>query len=629
VARPKAPEGRTPSAPPAKPQARESIDISGQVLDPEGKPFAGAKLYLSARTPQGFQANERGTSGKDGRFHLSIGKPELARSGGERSRLLAGAPGHGPDWAVLDGSGPLNGLTLRLVKDAPVGGRILDADGQPVAGARLTVDGVSALTGARRQGVVFVHPLPYSDYLDSAKGWAGPLPGQPAVLTTAADGRFRLDGVGRDRVVGLHLEGPGIATSDLGVAAGATADHVATASRPIRGVVRDQATGKPLAGATLFLHWYFNPRYQEPRRGKAVTDKEGRYELLGLAKAPNYNLIVKPARGQLYFQRHVEVQDTAGLDPLTADIDMVQGLTVRGKVTDQATGKPVAQAIVDYHPLYPNPNANRKVSGFWRPRSEATTGPDGSYALTVLPGPGLIGVVGPNPDAYSTACVTPRERKDFFKLPVAALNDKEGYFVPASGGNAAGVPHMEDDYNALVLLEPGEGDQALVKDIALERPLERKGHVVDPDGRPIAGVTVNGLSPRELSAKTLKGAEFTVRGLNPRAKRGLVFHHGGRNLGLYLKELPDEKLGPLTVKLQPCGSISGRIVDQDGQPVAGVHTRGGLEITTDKEGRFHVEGLVPGMEYHILRPKVVATVLVSVVVDSGKHKDLGDLKVDN
>jgi protocatechuate 3,4-dioxygenase beta subunit len=562
-----------------------------------------------------------------------IGKSELARSGGERPRLLASARGHGPDWVALDGSGPFNGLTLRLVKDAPVGGRILDADGKPVAGAKLTVDGVSALAGAKPKGFVFVYKLPYRPYVgDDPKGWAGPLPGQPAVLTTAADGRFRLAGVGRDRVVSLHLEAPGIATVDLGVTAGPATDHVATASRPIRGVVRDKATGKPLAGATLFLHWWANPRFEEPRWGKVVTDKEGRYELLGLAKARDYNLIVKPARGQLYFQRHVQVQDTPGLDPLTTDIDMVQGLTVRGKVTDKTTGKPIAQAVVDYHPLYANPNANRKLTGFWRPRSEATTGPDGSYALTVLPGPGLIGVVGPNRDAYRTAWVTPKERKDFFKLPVV-WNDNESYFVPASGANAGGVPLMQDDHNALVLLEPGEGDKELVRDIALERPLERKGRVVGPDGQPITGVTVSGLLPRWYITETLKGAEFTVRGLNPKAKRGLVFHHKGKNLGFYLKELPDEKLGPLTIKLQPCGSVSGRIVDQDGQPVAGMHIPGGLggslEFTTDKEGRFQVGELVPGMEYHIMRPKVVATVLVSVVVEPGKNKDLGDLKVDN
>ena len=92
----------------------------------------------------------------------------------------------------------------------------------------------------------------------------------------------------------------------------------------------------------MFVDFWQNLLYEEPRWGTTVTDKEGRYELLGLAKPPNYKLKVKPPKGQLYFQREVELTDTPGLAALVADIDMVQGLTVRGKVTDKATHKPIA-----------------------------------------------------------------------------------------------------------------------------------------------------------------------------------------------------------------------------------------------------------------------------------------------
>src|SRR5262249_60074163 len=103
------------------------------------------------------------------------------------------------------------------------------------------------------------------------------------------------------------------------------------------------------------------------------------------------------------------------LDALTADMDMGQGLTVRGKVTDKA-GKPVARAKVDYHPICSNPNVNRKVEGAWWPRSEATTGPDGSYALTVLPGHGVIGVAARDLEEFGPAHVSLKELKDFLQI---------------------------------------------------------------------------------------------------------------------------------------------------------------------------------------------------------------------
>src|SRR5262249_36557090 len=128
-------------------------------------------------------------------------------------------------------------------------------------------------------------------------GWAGSLPGSPAVLTTGADGRFKLAGVGRDRFVLFRLEGPGIGSAGGAVAAGAgekvgrlcgaSFDHLAAASRPVRGVVRDKATGKPLAGASVAINWYGDNRW-----AKSVTDDQGRYELLGLAKSPRYPLAV-------------------------------------------------------------------------------------------------------------------------------------------------------------------------------------------------------------------------------------------------------------------------------------------------------------------------------------------------
>jgi RNA polymerase sigma factor (sigma-70 family) len=630
-----------------EPSAATAREVRGRVLGPDGNPVAGAKLYLAKHATQGPAISHQATSGADGRFHFAIAKSVLDNS---PAQVMAVAASLGCDWASVGPAG--RELSLRLVKDVPVRGRILDPDGRPVAGARITITGLSAPKGDDLGGYIEAVRKGYYQYT-LPKNWGGPLPGQPAVRTTGADGRFRLAGAGRERVVNLHVEGPEVATVDLSVMTrvadpvkgaqldpfdaarhvyGASFDYVAAASRPIRGVVRDKATGKPLAGVWVFVEYWVNPKY-EVNPQKALTDQQGRYELLGLAKSPSRTLAVRPPDGQLYFQRQIGVHDTPGLAPLTVDIDMVRGLPVRGKVTDKVTGKPVAHAMVEYRPLYANPHVN-KLSGMWTPRSESITGRDGSYVLTVLPGPGVLAVEAPKPDAYMPALVTLKERKKFFKLPLAFDGFGDNIMVPAVGGNAAGAPIAQDRYNATVLLEPGEKDETLVKDIVLERAQEQKGRVLGPDGRPLAGVTVTGLV-QDYDTETLKGAEFTIRRINPKAKRQIVFHRQDKNLGFILKELPRDNSKPLTVKLQPCGSMSGRMVDKEGQPRVGLRIdvgghffgAGMRELVTDKDGRFRAEGLLPGGEYGVCLARLERNGdLAHVVIEPGKHKDVGDIK---
>jgi protocatechuate 3,4-dioxygenase beta subunit len=610
--------GDVPSAKGADkgPEAKEVVKVRGRVLDPDSKPLAGAKLYLGYSSSKKLTYPVRATSGDDGRFAFSFPRAELDTpratlellmpwEDNSSYQVLAVAPGHGCAWATVHASAQQE-LTLRLVKDAAVQGRVLDPEGKPVAGARLTLTGVAAKGHAAQP---------------SARGWEGSLPGQPAVLTTGAGGRFHVAGAGRDRVVRLRLEGRGIATAVV-EAHGASFEHQAALSRPIRGVVRDKATRKPLPGVTVIAGLC-----------QAVTDKEGRFELLGMAKAEGYGFWLKPAEGQPYFRRLAGVKDTPGLEALTGDFEMVRGLMVRGKVTDKGTGKPVAGAWVMYCALYGNESAAKMEKESY-PRGDAITGADGTYALPVMPGPGVMLVASPKRDAYMPAWVSNKERKAFFKTPLADSYTWEGFFPEALGGASRGMFGVRY-YHAVVLLEPGEKEESLVRDVALERGQQRKGRVVGPDGKPLTGVTVGGLTqwgPEE----SLTGDEFTVRCINPKAPaRSLTFRHKGKNVGSFVKELPAEKGGPLVVKLQPCGSISGRIVDKDGQPRAECRctfspSDRSLEFTTDKKGRFQVEGLVPGRAYTVFEflrgGRGASPIGSAVVVEPGKNKDLGDLK---
>src|SRR5213079_583306 len=65
---PPAVKEQQPAAAPAKGEAKDSVTVRGRVVDPEGKPVAGVKLYLAKTTHDGRALSQHATSGPDGRF---------------------------------------------------------------------------------------------------------------------------------------------------------------------------------------------------------------------------------------------------------------------------------------------------------------------------------------------------------------------------------------------------------------------------------------------------------------------------------------------------------------------------------------------------------------------------------
>jgi hypothetical protein len=602
---------------PAAPRdgADAPITVRGRVLDPEGKPLAGAGLYVGYAVrryapdlpvrPTTYPL--RATSGADGRFLFTFARSELDARwlDDARSAVAAVADGYGPDWAEVGESAEGPELSLQLVEDLPVDGRLLDPNRQPVAGATVLVRGLisdarGGVTRFLRRDVNF-WPPPGS--------WSGALPGRPRGTTTDADGRFRLTGLGRDRVVSLALEGPGIqhmafeaatrppgATPYWGRTRGAAFDYVAAPARPIRGVVRDKATGRPHAGATVTA---------DRTTLTATTDEAGGFEIVGCPKAQGYLVTARAPTGRAYFAASAWVADRPGSDPLTVSLDLVSGNLLSGRVTDLATGKPPPAATVEYYPLPSNPRS-RAVANRTGPASSARTGADGSYSLAVLPGPGVVWVAGSPRDSYA----------------VAAVDD--------TGTAAATGVLCVEKYNARSPINPGEGAGSVTLDFTLQPARTLRGTVAGPDGQPLTGVKVVGLTALP-DAEVLDGPSFTVAGLNPRRGRELIFHDRGKDLGKSLTVRGDET-GPLTVRLEPCGTVLGRMVDKDGRPVTGLMVcfvrRSSIDVLaeTDRDGRFRA-ALVPGQRYSLKLStlRLLVRDVGAVEVNSGGSNDLGDL----
>jgi hypothetical protein len=386
-------------------------------------------------------------------------------------------------------------------------------------------------------------------------------------------------------------------------------------------VVRDKATGKPVAGVRVCALQNHPP---------ASTDENGRFEILGCPKTPQgYSVMAQPRTGQPYFAARASVPDKPGPDPLTVDLDLASGIPLSGRVTDQATGKPPRAAVVAYYPLFPNAHSSRLTHCSDLAASSALVQPDGSYSLVVLPGPGVV-CVGASPrNSYAAARVDDKELANFFHDGID--HGRGQYLYTAVGGGKPKLLQV-NKYNALSPINPEARAESRTLDLTLQPARTLHGTVVGPDGKPLTGVEVVGLTAMPDDER-LDGASFTVTGLNPRGARHLSFHHTGRGLGKALTVRGDETR-PLTVQLEPCGSVLGRLVDRGGNPVRGVTVRlgggygMGITAETDRDGRFRGV-LLPGQKYSLWlsSSRRLLQRVGQVEVESGRSKDLGDLRL--
>ncbi|HVC99228.1 MAG TPA: carboxypeptidase-like regulatory domain-containing protein, partial [Pirellulales bacterium] len=638
--------------------------VRGRVLDPLGQPLAGAKLSLSYPSSNLLEPQPLGTSGANGEFDFRIEKSQLDTSRmadpWTMAKIIAAAEGFGFDWVDASQARDDGRYTITLVPEVPIHGRILTLEGRPVAGAKAALRGVLIPAGKSLDRYI-------EDFRKGNKPgpFDGSAPCPPGYAQTTDDsGRFTIRGVGGERVASMTVEGQGIASSHLCVMTresemvefaktpgfrplpdrvyGATFQLVALPSRTIAGNVRDRATGEPIAGVRI-----------EPRGGQVPfvqplkTGADGRFELLGLAKGNQYEIDAVPD-GLPYFRASARLADSPGIEPLTVGFDLVRGTTARGSVTVLPSGEPI-QAHVEYYPLLPNTHVKQLgvVASSTQGRSSAVCGPDGSYVIAVLPGPGVLAFsAGPlgfdTHRLYAAALITRQDLADFFHKDAAEFfrpemlqASQDDRFLPVATGGALGTSISQTSYNKLVLIDPPDDAQELTQDATIEVGRTVKGRVETPDGEPLAGVRVQGLDSTS-SKSDLRTPDFTVVALNPRRRRVLVFEHPERRLG-YRTEIAGDEPGPLVIRLRPCGEVVGRLLDADGEPVAGslisvspyigsAHGPIQFTVTTDGAGRFRAGPLVPGAAYELSLKPGSRSVKRDVTLDPGETRDLGDVR---
>ncbi|MFO0952596.1 MAG: sigma-70 family RNA polymerase sigma factor [Isosphaeraceae bacterium] len=667
----------------------------GRVIDPDGRPVANARVYaVPARPAPDGPGQVRVRTNPDGRFEFHAPDLTFRALDGLPARgeaiLVAAADGYGPDWVYTYGmtrssfrshSDPVRSAewTLTLAPDdVPLRGRLLGEDGKPVAQARVRMESLQIprdrdltahLSRLANPSAMFMSP-------DSARSLTavGVLPGVSAEMETDDGGRFEWKGLGRDRLAQLVVTATDHETTRLtvmtrnapevpGPAVVSWVTHGADFSlrlkpgRTINGVVRGADDGTPLAGAAVGptpgpISVLQGSRYPN------VSGVDGRFSVSGLSRSARVpRILAVPADGQPYFAAEAEVDESG-----TATVKCPRGISYRLRLRN-AEGKPV-QAEVEYSVVMPNPKFREVYPGLTAqsgtPLSVARRESDGTYVGVAMPGPGVVTVRTPASAGYrpghcdmkaffapGRTAWTPQER-------ISAYGSDDTISVETFYGGAWLDQH---EYAAIIPVNPPEGSEPIELTATLVKDQPRSITLVDLAGNPVVGVTTEGLTYHPWDREPpLRTATIPIVGLHPGRPRRVVFRKDDRKLvGMLFARGPDSLPG--TVRLQQWATVTGRVVGPTGEPLSSsgpvgkavapavlgsdsdtteaVRTDPKLgrvpDTSTSPDGRFRIEGLVPGLRYSAevySAFKRRATAFRDLTLSPGEVRDLGDIRFE-
>ncbi len=552
----------------------------------------------------------------------------------------------------------------------PVEGRILDLEGRPVAGATVRVQLVQApadrkldawIDEVKRMGKqphglpIIASPPPNNgggNFLRSLFGGSSSRRPQPQFeAKTDRDGRFRLDGLPRDGIATVSISGVGIERSQIYVITrempairvkdtmivngpmivyhGARFEHVVAMARPIVGTVRDRDTGAPIAGVRI-TGMPNNAHSMITTPGvEATTDAQGRFRVEGLSILNGFKLFTEAPPGHPYVNfGFVCPGAPPGHGPFTVDLALKRGVLVRGRLTSKVTGQPLT-GFVTYRAFRDNPHLD-DYPNFKRESQPMCVpiGADGRFTIAALPGRGLIAARAPE-DGY---------------LHGVGAGTIRGYDRELGAFEAFPWFCSATDQHVLAEVSPEPGAKAIDVELTADPGRTVTGRVVVPEGNgPAGGIEILTLDVFQTAQSIPPNSpRFTVKGM-PTGPYRLDFVDPSRKLAGAMFLNGDEQ-GDLVVKLEPWGTVTGRIVDEKGKPWPDVEifssprerpdpVRGDLrdKPVVDAQGRFRIEGLVPGVRYDAYGKsasgKADGTILHGVHVGPGEVKDLGDIRL--
>jgi hypothetical protein len=587
------------------------LPLSVRAVGPDGRPLAGVEIRLGDFRfgGQDWKSVDRsGTTGADGRVSLPRAEHDSAALAVTSPLYLGEIPQSLLERRTLP-------ETVRLSPRRAVPIEVRGADGKPVPGARVRwKTWAVGVTGPDGRLTVTLPEGNDPLVVDGPDGWQGRI---------AAPGGPREDGAAV-----VRLEPP----------------------RTITGKVVSSASRLPVAGALVWSE-------SSPAR----TGADGSFRLVVPGSARGV-WIETAAAGHLAAQRSFVPK---GAGPVTLTLDPASALS--GIVVDSA-GRPVAGALVQ-----PLPAPRRSPSG----QIYVSTRPDGRFRLTGLipqgtyrlevTGPGIVRAsvtartVAPGKPSPEIRIVLPEGRTVFGRIedetghpvaeapvlmslqvatwpdgilePAKAVSDAAGRFeIRSLSPGSYSLHAVRDGFSSAnqtieVPVGPGETDLGTVK---LPAGAVIEGRVTDTRGAPIDKAEVR-IATRQTSFGSFDtvfslpekseleavhtGPDGTFR--IPDLRRGKTYKLMARHSGHVEASAPSVQAPtpePVRIELRPARTLSGRVVDPEGEPVRGADVfwvedlrlsvaggmpdvAGGLrsQSVTDAEGFFEISGLEPGL----------------------------------
>ncbi len=623
---------------PARSEQAKQITCTGEIVDEQDQPIAGAKVTLHEMVyneeTRSYDTKLTGevTTETDGAFSFSTNAvSDVYRYGyivAEKEGLALDFTG----WRMRDGD---KQLQIKMGQPKELAGIVVDESNKPVSDAQVSIS------------ILMIGSM------QNEHGIGGPVATEMFTTITDAEGKFKFNKIPtkataefivkkEGRATVRTYKSSGMADQKLNYAAGQTdIKLVLPIEAKIEGIVVQKSTGKPVGGVKLTARSEQGIGFF--RSTPFVSNEDGAFSLNALA-SDIYTLRLATPRDELadWVAEPVEVITEAGKIKSDVKIELLKGGILEVATTDAVSKKPLEKVSVSVQ----QPASSQYHSG----RSDK----DGVARIRLMPGEYQISYV--YKEGYSrqrvqdvvgieegktehieyelagqpkiTGIVRNEKGEPLkgVKLKVCPMGGREDSTTDAEGKfeitydpgrwGSGEIPIMflvcryeEDNLAAAVQIDEDAG----VLDITLKPGVIFTGKVLNPEGKGIEGATLyvnlrvsNWGSPigRER-IKTDAQGKFEIRAIPADNKYNLYTRAEGygenRSEQIITDDAVDNHLDVGTITLAVANlSVSGVVVDDEDKPVAGVRVychgdnQPSRSTQTDTDGKFTLENVCAG-----------------------------------